>query len=333
MSSRVQLRRCVLGVDLGGSSAKFGIVAENGELLFTQQLPLAALDDLSAVLDSLRRALQQLRDRAAGQRIELAGVGCGVPGNLDLDRSTVLLNNITALDGFPLRPWLVEQLHLPVVLDNDACMAALAEARLSAPVDRTLFVTVGSGIGVVLLHQRAVVRVAHGATGEAGHIIVEANSPHRCPLGCRGCLETVASGRAIEREGQKAAGESRSDLLEQIRQVKGSLSGADIAAAMAQGDPAARAIIEQAGHWLGLGMASWAAIYQPEQIILGGGVAQAGEIWLQTAVAAMKSYGVPGFTGTVRVATARLGKDAGVIGAALAAIRQISGSGVSTYCQ
>lgn len=327
MSAPAYLQRAALGLDLGGSSAKLGIVAEQGELLFTQQLPFVALDSLSAVLDSLRRALQQLRHEAAAQQVELVGVGCGVPGNLDSDRSTILLNNIAALDGFPLRPWLVEQLRLPAVLDNDACMAALAEASLSAPADRTLFVTVGSGIGVVLLHQRAVVRVAHGATGEAGHIIVEANSPHRCPLGCQGCLETVASGRAIEREGQRAAGEGRSDLLEQIRQVKGSLSGADIAAAMAQGDPAARAIIEQAGHWLGLGMASWAAIYQPEQIILGGGVAQAGEIWLQTAVAAMKSCGVPRFTGTVRVATAQLGKEAGVIGAALAVIHRVLRAG------
>jgi glucokinase len=307
---------------LGGSSAKLGIVAEQGELLLAEQVPFNALDNLSAVLDPLCRTLQQLRDQAAAQRVELIGVGCGVPGNLDPDRSTVLLNNITALDGFPLRSWLVEQSRLPAVLDNDACMAALAEANLSVPAERTLFVTVGSGIGVVLLHQGGIVRVAHGATGEAGHIIVEANSPHRCPLGCRGCLETVASGRAIEREGQRAVSEGRSDLLGQIRQAKGSLSGADIAAAMVQGDPAAKAIIEQAGHWLGLGMASWAAIYQPEQIILGGGVAQAGEIWLQAAVAAMKSCGVPRFTGTVRVATARLGKEAGVIGAALAVIHR-----------
>jgi glucokinase len=333
VSASAQLRRAALGLDLGGSSAKLGIVAEQGELLVIEQVPFTPLDSLSTVLESLQHALHQLRDRAAGQGVELIGVGCGVPGNLDPDRSTVLLNNITALDGFPLRSWLVEQFRLPAVLDNDACMAALAEASLSAPADRTLFVTVGSGIGVVLLHQGAVVRVAHGATGEAGHIIVEAKSPHRCPLGCRGCLETVASGRAIEREGQRAAAEGRSDLLGQIRQAKGSLSGADIAAAMVQGDPLARAIIERAGYWLGLGMASWAAIYQPEQIILGGGVAQAGEIWLQAAAAAMKSCGVPRFTGIVRVATARLGKESGVIGAALAAIRQISESGVSTYCQ
>lgn len=324
MSARTYLRQAALGLDLGGSSAKLGIVAEQGELLLAEQLPFNALDSLSVVLDPLRHALHQLRDRAAGQGIELVGVGCGVPGNLNSDRSTILLNNIAALDGFPLWSWLVEQLHLPAVLDNDACMAALAEASLSAPADRTLFVTVGSGIGVVLLHQGGIVRVAHGATGEAGHLIVEANSPHRCPLGCRGCLETVASGRAIEREGQRAAAEGRSDLLGQIKQAKGALSGADIAAAMAQGDPTARAIIEQAGHWLGLGMASWAAIYQPEQIILAGGVVQAGEIWLQAAAAAMKSYGVPRFTETVHVSRTWLGKEAGVIGAALAAIRQIS---------
>lgn len=322
MLSPAQLRRGALGLDLGGSSAKLGLVTENGAVLAAEELPFAALDNLPAVLDPLRHALRRFCDWAAGQGIELAGVGCGVPGSLNPDHSLVLINNIAALDGFPLRSWLVEQLSLPVVLDNDACLAALAEAKLFSLANRTLFVTVGSGIGVVLLDEGTVVRLAHELTGEAGHLIVEANSPYRCPLGCRGCLETVASGRAIEREGQIAAAAGRSAALAQIRQSKGSLSGADVAAAMEQGDLAAKTIIEQAGYWLGVGMASWAAIYQPEQIILGGGVAQAGELWLEAAVRTMKSCGLPRFTETVRVSTARLGKEAGMIGAALAVMEE-----------
>jgi glucokinase len=318
----IQPRRGALGVDLGGSSAKIGLVADTGELLAAAQVSLTAPQQTQIVLDALRRSLDQLCDQAAAQQIELAAVGCGVSGNLDPAGSTILLNNIPALNGFSLRPWLVEQLGLPAVLDNDACLAALAEANLFAPAGRTLFVTVGSGIGVVLLNQGAIVRVAHGATGEAGHIIVAADSPHRCPLGCRGCLETVASGRAIEREGQRAAAEGRSDLLRQIAQMQGSLSGADVAAAMAQGDLAAQSIIEQAGRWLGLGMASWAAIYQPDQIILGGGVSQAGGAWLGAAMIAMRHFGIPLFTGSVRISAAQLGNQAGMIGAALAAIRE-----------
>lgn len=323
MSSPAQLRRGALGLDLGGSSAKLGLVAEDGTVLAAEGVAFAPLDDLPAVLNPLHHALGRLCDRAARQGVELVGVGCGVPGNLDPNRAIVLLNNIAALDGFPLRSWLVEQCRLPVVLDNDACMAALAEAKLFAPAGRIVFVTVGSGIGVVLIAQGAVVRIGHGQTGEAGHLIVEANSPYRCPLGCRGCLETVASGRAIEREGQIAAAEGRSAVLAQIKQSQGSLSGADVAAAMEQGDLAAQAIIEQAGYWLGLGMAGWAAIYQPEQIILGGGVAQAGEIWLEAGVRAMRSCGVPRFTETVRVSTAHLGKDAGMVGAALAVMGEV----------
>jgi glucokinase len=107
-----------------------------------------------------------------------------------------------------------------------------------------------------------------------------------------------------------------------MAQAQGALSGADVALAMAQGDPVARAILERAGYWLGLGMASWTAIYQPDQIILGGGVAQAGEVWLGAAVTAMRQFGVPHYTEAVRVSTARLGYQAGMIGAALAALRE-----------
>lgn len=314
--------RCgAVGLDLGGSSAKMGLVAGNGDLLAFEQVPLPATDNTAIVLDSLGAAIEQLRERAEARQIELVGVGCGVSGNLDVAGSTIMLNNIAALNGFPLRPWLIEQVGLPAFLDNDACLAALAEARVSAQAGRTIFVTVGSGIGVVLLNQGDVVRVAYGLTGEAGHIIVAAHNGHRCPLGCCGCLETVASGRAIEREGQQAASEGRSGLLTQMIQEVKTLTSADVAAAMAQGDPVARAIIEETGHWLGLGMASWTAIYQPEQIILGGGVAQAGEVWLQAAIAAMNDFGIPDFTRNIQVSTAQLGSQAGVIGAGLAALR------------
>jgi glucokinase len=322
MLPAAQPRRAALGLDLGGSSAKIGLVADTGELLATARVSLAEPQQTQIVLDALRHSLYALCDQAAAQRVKVAAVGCGVSGNLDSTGSTILLNNISVLNGFPLRPWLVEQLGLPAVLDNDACLAALAEANLFAPAGRTLFVTVGSGIGVVLLNQGAVVRVAHGATGEAGHIIVAADSPQRCPLGCRGCLETVASGRAIEREGQRAAGDGRSDLLRQIAQMRESLSGADVAAAMAQGDPAARGIIEQAGRWLGLGMASWTAIYQPNQIILGGGVSQAGDVWLNAAITAMRHFGIPLYTEAVHISVAQLGNQAGMIGAGLAALRE-----------
>jgi glucokinase len=322
MLPAAQPRRGALGIDLGGSSAKIGLVADTGELLLTAHVSLATPHQTQIVLDALCHSLYELCGQATAQRIKVEAVGCGVSGNLDPAGSTILLNNIPALNGFPLRSWLVEQLGLPTVLDNDACLAALAEANLFAPAGRTLFVTVGSGIGVVLLNQGTVVRVAHGATGEAGHIIVAADSPHRCPLGCRGCLETVASGRAIEREGQRAAADGRSGLLRQVAQMKESLSGADVAAAMAQGDPAARGIIEQAGRWLGLGMASWTAIYQPDQIILGGGVSQAGEAWLGAAMTAMRHFGVPLYTEVVHISVAQLGNQAGMIGAALAAIRE-----------
>lgn len=307
-----------LGIDIGGSSAKMGIVAETGTVVARQTVFLADTAEPLALLAPIAAAAERMIADVEPHKLSIVAVGCGVPGNLDEARSTVLLNNVPALDGFALRDWLTQRLKLPVVLDNDACMAALAEARLGdGATERTLVVTVGSGIGVALVVGGELVRVAHGATGEAGHIIVAPRSNERCLIGCRGCLETVASARAIERAGRAAAHSGASPQLARILEQRGCVDGVDIATAS---DRNARAIIKRAGWSLGLGMASWAAIYAPTRIILGGGIAQAGSLWLASAIQAMRSYGVPMYTANILVEQARLGPQAGMIGAAFAAL-------------
>ncbi len=111
-------RRGAIGLDLGGSSAKIGLVSGSGEVLAFDRVLFATADNTAIVLTGLRAALHHLRDQAAVRQIELVGVGCGVSGNLDAAGSAILLNNIAALNGFPLRPWLIEQLGLPAVLDH-----------------------------------------------------------------------------------------------------------------------------------------------------------------------------------------------------------------------
>ena len=313
--------RHACGIDLGGSSAKIGIVADTGALVASATVPLPNTADAQEILAPVAAAAARMLADAAARALPVVAIGCGVPGNLDEARATVLVNNILALDGFALRDWLAQRFALPVVLDNDACMAALAEAWASpATGERTLVVTVGSGIGVALVVGGAILRIAHGATGEAGHIIVAPRSRERCLIGCRGCLETVASARAIEREALQAASSGASPRLADVLHTCGYVGGADVAVSAAAGDRKARAIIKQAGRWLGMGMASWAAIYAPTQIIIGGGVAQAGTAWLNSAIGAMRRHGVPAYTSNIRVELARLGPQAGMVGAALAAL-------------
>ena len=324
--------RCGIGLDLGGSSLKAGLVSEQGAVLAERRVALE-VGERAGCLEVIAEAIAQLREQAAVAGWEVSAIGCGVSGYLDPKRSRIELNNIPALDGFALGPWMRERFGLPVALDNDACVAALAETALLDPGEfrRVLFVTVGSGIGVVLVVDGAVVRLTHGVTGDAGHILVDPQSQERCPIGCRGCLETVATARAIARAGQRAAEGGESERLAMALRSQGELTAADVSIAAREGDTTAQEILRQAGHWLGVGLASWAPIYAPELILLGGGVAGAGEGWLGAAVAAMRENGHPFFVQRIKaVRLARLGNQAGVIGAGLLALQEKGGSTAET---
>jgi glucokinase len=312
-----------VGIDLGGSSAKIGLISKSGEVLAEVTVPTPTSQDPEVVLAPFLAEAERLRRAAADRGCEVVTLGCGVPGNLDETRQRIELNNIRALDGFALGPWLAERTGLPVALDNDASAAAIGETALvTTHQRRVLFDTVGSGIGVVLVVDGAIVRIMKGQTGEAGNVIVSPESVVRCLTGCRGCLETVAAAPAIAREGRRVAEEGRSEQLGAVLRTGGEISGADVSEAARRGDPAAAEIIRQAGRWLGVGLASWAPIYLPELVLLGGGVAQAGENWLEAAVGAMRELGAPLHVDGVIVRRATLGNRAGMVGAGLMALRQ-----------
>ncbi len=317
--------KCSIGIDIGGSSAKLGLVTARGDVAAEEQA-LFKSSGRQQVLDELAAAVERLIRRAREQELEIVALGCGVPGYLSLDGMSIDLNNIRSLDGFPVGAWLYDNFHLPVALDNDACMAARADIDLVGAkiADRCLFVTVGTGLGVVLVAEGQVVRIMHGVTGDAAHIIVDPSSKERCLLGCRGCLETVASARAIAAAGERAAAEGTSELLKIRRAELGEIRGSDVSEMAARGDPVARAIINRAGHWLGIGIASWAAIYEPDLVLLAGGVAAAGEEWLQTAERTMREFGNPYLVLKIQIRRAQLGNKAGFIGAGLAGFGKLT---------
>lgn len=306
-----------IGLDLGGSSAKVALVSAVGAILAEEQVPVPAAHEPERVMAPIAAAVDRLR-AFAGDGQAPVGVGCGFSGYLDVARTRIELNNTRALDGFAIEPWLRARFGLPVAVDNDACAAALAETRLlpGARARRVMFVTVGSGIGVVLVEDGAIVRVMKGVTGDASHLIVQHGSAERCPAGCRGCLETVASARAIARYGDQAARGGRSPALARMLAERAAIDSLDVSRAAVAGDEAARDILALAGGWLGVGLASWACIYAPDLILLGGGVAAAADPWLGSAIATMRDSGVPLLVEGPAVERAQLGNRAGMIGAA-----------------
>jgi glucokinase len=148
-----RLMHCAIGLDLGGSSAKIALVAQTGEVLAEDRVASPSAPDPEAVLSPIAAAVDRLRLFAAERALPVVALGCGFSGYLDHTRTTIAVNNTPALDGFALAPWLRARFGLPVSIDNDACVAALAATQLTDTADRhrILFITVGSGIGVVLV--------------------------------------------------------------------------------------------------------------------------------------------------------------------------------------
>jgi len=312
-----------IGIDLGGSSAKIALVAQSGAILAQDSVEMRPTPDAETVLAPVAAVVERIQRVAARHGYAIDALGCGISGYLDHTRTRIAVNNTPALNGFALASWLETRFAVPVAVDNDACVAALAETQLGGSTDkeRLLFVTVGSGIGVVLIVRGTVVRVMHGVTGDASHLIVNYGSVEQCPVGCHGCLETVASARAIARAGGNAAREQTSAALARIQEERGTVTSMDVAQAAAAGDTVAQEILTAAGRWLGVGLASWASIYAPDHVLLGGGVAAAGDAWLDNARQTMRGVGVPFLVDRLTMSRATLGNRACVIGAALLALR------------
>jgi glucokinase len=307
-----------IGVDVGGSSAKLGVVTATGEVVLRHQVPTPVSDDPTWVAHGYADAIAEVLTHCRNMQISLAGIGVGMPGHISPDRRSAPLSNIHILDGFPLADYLEERFHLPVELDNDATAAALAEYCFGAGrgVDRLLVVTVGTGIGAGLIINGQPQRPVRGCIGDPGHIIVDARSQWQCGFGCRGCLEIVASSLAIEREADMLAHQSPGSLLARWLKRYGSLSTVQVIEAARQGDPVARQVLERAAYWLGIGLASWCYFFDPRLILIGGGVSVAGDLLLAPLRQTIQARAMPVYARDVRIDLARLGNDAGLIGAA-----------------
>ncbi len=307
-----------IGVDIGGNSAKLGIVSDAGKIIFRQRVATPTPDQPELVAKEYAHAIHYLLDRCREMAIRPIGIGVGMPGHISEDRRTSTFSNVHVLDNFPLVDFLSERFHLPVELDNDATLAALAEYRFGGGrgAKRLIVVTVGSGIGAGLIVDGKPQRPIRGCIGDPGHIIVAPESQWRCGCGCRGCLETVASSLAIEREATALAHRSPNSELTRVLNDRGTLSTTDVLRAAQEGDTQARRVLEQAGHWLGVGLVSWCYFFDPDLILIGGGVSVAGEILLSPIRQVMAEVGMPQYVADVRIALAELGNDAGMIGAA-----------------
>jgi glucokinase len=307
-----------IGVDIGGTKVLAGVVTADGQVLETVRLPTPHRSTSPAVVEAtIVEAVVRLREGAGA---DAAAVGVGAAGFVDLDGTVVFAPHLSWRDE-PLREVLTRRLGGVVVVDNDANTTAWAELRfgVARAYRHVLCLTLGTGIGGALVLDGSVFRGGNGMAGEFGHMQV-VPAGRRCECGNRGCWEQYSSGNALVREARELV-TARSPASTALRELVGDdpdrLTGPVVTAAARAGDASARAILAEVGDWLGVGLAGLTAAFDPEAIVVGGGVSDADELLLDPARAALaRTLTGRGFRPVPPVLRAGFGADAGFIGAA-----------------
>ena len=309
-----------IGLDIGGTKISGGVINASGVILARGRRDTPAHDPAAIS----REAASLTRELSLEHTIDAVGVACAA--FIDRSGSIVSFSPNLAWRDEPLKQRLESALDLPVTIENDANAAAWGEFRFGAAVEaeNMVLVTVGTGIGGGIVIDGVLMHGAYGVGAELGHMRVVPGGI-RCGCGNRGCWEMYASGTALVREARELV-VSGTPLAARLGEMCGgdpaALSGPDVTRAAVEGDPAAVELLADLGTWIGEGLASVAAILDPELIVLGGGVSEAGCLLIDPALAAFRRQLTGrGHRPEARFALASLGNDAGMIGAADLAAR------------
>ena len=307
-----------IGVDIGGTKVLAGAVTADGEIVEVVRLPTPHRSTSPRVVeDTIVAAVSELQ-RATSHPARAVGVGAA--GFVDVEGSVAFAPHLSWRRE-PLQSRLEHRLSVPVRVDNDANTTARAELRFGAAraYRNVLCLTLGTGIGGALVLDRHVVRGSHGMAGEFGHMQVVPDG-RACQCGNRGCWEQYCSGNALlleARERLAARPAETSRLRKLVDQRAGRLDGPTVTRAAETGDAASAEMLAEVGTWLGVGVAGLCAAFDPELVIVGGGLSEAGDLLLEPAREALaRRLPGAGFRPVPVLTRAALGSNAGFVGAA-----------------
>lgn len=304
--------RETIGVDLGGTKMLIGVLNDTEPLYEQREASTGQTEE--ELVELLVREVTEARDA----RPDVVAVGLGVPATIDHDKGVAVSAVNLPLSDLALREIVSERVGLPVFLDNDGNVAAYAEYLYGAArgMPHTVMLTVGTGIGGGLVLGGEIYRGSTGAGAELGHIVIQADGPP-CQGNCpnHGCVESLASGTALGREGRAAAESSPDSALGRVLAEGGEVDGHAVTDAALAGDEVAIGVFDLIGGRLGVACSSLANIFQPNAIVVGGGVIAAGDLLLDPARREVRQRALNPMNRTP-ILEATLGNDAGMIGAA-----------------
>jgi glucokinase len=309
----------VLGVDVGGT--KVAVAAVDGVTPREPTEEPTLTDTTEALLDGIERVVQRVVDKVG----EPEAIGVGVPSQIDYSTGRVEMSVNIPLSGVPLRDELSGRFGVPVFVDNDANCAALAEAHILGE-DDLVMLTLGTGVGGGIVTGGKTFRGAHGLGAELGHFTINPDGPP-CPGNCpnRGCIEAYCSGQALERDATELATDKPDSRLASAIGDDGKVSGRELVEAAEEGDPDALFVFDNFARMLGVAIAGYINVFEPDRLTIGGGLSRASHLFLDRAVQEANARALPALIKRSKIALAEGGADAGVIGAAVLAAQEVAG--------
>ena len=313
------MKKYRIGVDIGGTNIKIALVDFEGKIVYSNTIPTRAELGYEAGVNNIKQAIKDLQQETGANNSSIEAIGFGLPGQIDYKEGVVKnLPNIPGWINIPLSKMIEEEFNIPTKLDNDVRCAALGELNFGAGkgCDNLICITVGTGIGSGIILNGKLVRGANNAAGEIGHIKMTMNGGPLCGCGDYGCFEAYASGPSIVTMAKEYISGGKSAKYKEMAS-DGIITPYIVAQAAIQGDAVSIQIFKQMGKIIGTGLASVVNLLNPEKIIIGGGVADAGDILLEPIRKTILDRAMPIQGSNVKVVPAQLANTAGVIGASL----------------
>ena len=312
-------QRPVVGIDLGGTKIVAALVSPSGRIMDRERAPTLAAEGPQSVVQRIFGVVDGLLKRAAMRPEDTGGICVAAAGPIDMREGRVKnAPNLPGWESVPLRDMVRDRFAIPSFLINDAKAAVLGESRFGAGqgVKNLLCITLGTGIGGGIMIDGKLYLGQSGAAGEVGHMTIDVNGP-KCACGNTGCWETLASGTAMEREALRRLSRGEGSSLSRLTETgTKAISANEIAEAAREGDGLALGVIRWTADYVGVGLVNLVDIFNPEMIVMGGGLSKIGDMLLQPAIDIVRQRAFPLLSQAVRIVPSTIGDDAGVLGAA-----------------
>lgn len=318
----------LLGIDLGGTTIKFGILTLEGEVQEKWAIETNTLENGRHIVSDIVESLKHRLSLCGLTKDDFLGIGMGSPGAVDRTSKTVTgAFNLNWADTQEVGSVIEKEVGIPFFIDNDANVAALGERWVGAGANNpdVVFVTLGTGVGGGVIADGNLIHGVAGAGGEIGHMIVDPENGFMCTCGNKGCLETVASATGVVRVARQLAEQYEgSSAIKAAIDNGDTVTSKDIFIAAEDGDKFANSVVERVSRYLGLAAANISNILNPDSVVIGGGVSAAGEFLRSRVEKYFVTFAFPQVKKSTKIKIAELGNDAGIIGAASLANQQAS---------